>query len=984
MRLSSPDVTATHDTITITYNGKSFTALPDETLAASLIAAGYLQQRTTAKGNPRGVFCGMGVCFDCLLTVDGKPSQRACMTKVQPGMVVSSLPDGLVYPQAAGPPLAAPPAAEIPEQDCELLIVGAGPGGLAAAVAAAESGAQVLIIDERPQAGGQYFKQLAESHHPLQQQDKQFRQGQALIKKTKQANIELLNATTVWGGFVDEQGMLEIGILQNDHDRARILKPKQLIVATGAYEQPLPVPGWTLPGVMTTGAAQTLARSYRVSPGKRVLVAGNGPLNLQVACELLHGGADVVAVVESSPSPWQRWLKALHTARSAPNLILQGWRYLKQLRHHQVSIFYQHALTQVEGKQQAEGAIIARIDEQGTPITAQHRQFQVDVVCMNYGFLPSNELLRLLGCKQYPTTTPGYLMTECDDQGRTSIDKIFVVGEAGRINGAQVALLQGRLAGWSAAKALGYAIPSQSSAKFKKAQRQLHRQKRFQQRLWSLFSSPALDFQFAKEDTLLCRCEEVSFAQINQLLDQGITRLGTLKRLTRAGMGRCQGRYCTGFLLQLLDKRLQQHAQADNYFAPQLPIKPIPAIALACEKPEWGGHKREILNACQQSQKPNKDILKTDVVVIGGGIVGCASAYFLARAGCEVMLLERDEANTQASGSNAGSLHVQLLSFDFGTKAEAGGRPATITLPLQLASVALWQELEQTLKQDFELKISGGLMVAETKQDLEFLHAKIAIERAQGLEVELIDAMQLRDLAPAISEHMIGAAYCPQEGKINPLLATTGILQGALALGIDFRPNTNVTGIQLPRTGFSITTNNAEIRCRRIVNAAGPWTPHIAKMVGISLPVHGAPLQMIVTEAATPMLDQLVAHSDRHLTMKQTRQGQLIIGGGWTASTDPKTGYSRILRKSVEGNLWVANRVVPALRQLHVLRTWAAMNINIDGAPIIGELPTVPGFYNAVTSNGYTLGPLIGQLIADLIVRNKTDWDLAPFSVSRF
>ena len=108
---------------------------------------------------------------------------------------------------------------------------------------------------------------------------------------------------------------------------------------------------------------------------------------------------------------------------------------------------------------------------------------------MSYGFIPNNELLRLLGCKQHATSTPGYLTTECDDQGRTSIDKIFVVGEAGQIGGAQVALLQGRLTGWSASEALGYPAPPRTSAQYKTTQRQLHRQRIFQQRLWSLFSS---------------------------------------------------------------------------------------------------------------------------------------------------------------------------------------------------------------------------------------------------------------------------------------------------------------------------------------------------------------------------------------------------------------------------------------------------------------------------------------------------------------
>jgi glycine/D-amino acid oxidase-like deaminating enzyme len=118
--------------------------------------------------------------------------------------------------------------------------------------------------------------------------------------------------------------------------------------------------------------------------------------------------------------------------------------------------------------------------------------------------------------------------------------------------------------------------------------------------------------------------------------------------------------------------------------------------------------------------------------------------------------------------------------------------------------------------------------------------------------------------------------------------------------------------------------------------------------------------------------------------MKQVASGNLIIGGGWSAGLSETDGFPKVLRSSLEGNLWIAQRVIPALAQLHILRSWAAMNVNIDGAPVIGEVPGVPGFYNAVTSNGYTLGPMVGRLTAELIGGGDTGWDLTPFSIVRF
>jgi glycine/D-amino acid oxidase-like deaminating enzyme len=155
-------------------------------------------------------------------------------------------------------------------------------------------------------------------------------------------------------------------------------------------------------------------------------------------------------------------------------------------------------------------------------------------------------------------------------------------------------------------------------------------------------------------------------------------------------------------------------------------------------------------------------------------------------------------------------------------------------------------------------------------------------------------------------------------------------------------------------------------------------------MLGVDVPVFGAPLQMVVTEAAAPLISCLVAHADRHLTLKQAANGNFIIGGGWTAGLDPVHQHPRPLLSSLEGNRWVAQHVVPALRKLHVIRSWAAMNINIDGAPILGEHPSMPGFFNAVTSNGYTLGPIVGQLTSRLVLGRETDRALQPFSISRF
>lgn len=447
-------------------------------------------------------------------------------------------------------------------------------------------------------------------------------------------------------------------------------------------------------------------------------------------------------------------------------------------------------------------------------------------------------------------------------------------------------------------------------------------------------------------------------------------------------MGRCQSRYCGSHLHELLHEQPGHHTQR---LVMQVPLRPVPVASLAMEKPEWLGHKHSLLPGPLQSRPHNEDLPRdAAIVVIGAGIAGLSTAMNLAFAGEDVIVLDRSWPNASASGGNAGSLHGQLLSFDFDKQSKTGGSQALKTLVLQRDSIALWQELQQASPLDFEIKITGGLMVAETEQDLVFLKAKAALEREQGIPCDMIGRNELRAMEPALDERFLGAAFCPIEGKINPLVATQAVLTKARQAGARIFSRCEVRHIEQTASGFLIHTNDGHIRAGRIVNAAGAFSSRIGSMLSTRIPVFGAPLQMIVTESVQPMVHSLVAHAARHLTLKQAGNGNFIIGGGWTAGLDQAQDHPRPLRDSLEGNLWIAQHVVPDLKKLHVLRSWGAMNINIDGAPIIGEHPSIKGFYTAATSNGYTLGPIMGRVTADLMVRGKTDWDVGIFSLERF
>jgi glycine/D-amino acid oxidase-like deaminating enzyme len=950
MRLKHPDMRPAGPPVRLRFDGAEIEALPGETIAAALAAADIVTLRAARSGAARGPFCGMGACFDCLVTVNGRPNQRACLTKVEPGMEVLSEPV-----TAASGGADAQPAEEIA---CDVLVVGAGPAGLSAARDLALAGANVIVADERLHPGGQFFKPLAPSQLVERRRlDRQFRTGMALHAAALQAGVRILTETTVWAAFSPTEVAAIVA------GRSTLFRPKRLVLATGAYEQSLPVLGWTLPGVMTVGALQTLARSYRVAPGERIVIAGNGPLCLQTAAELLDGGANVVAVLESASCPtWASVPEVLRAASADPVLLAKGLALVSKLKP---LLHWRRRVTRLLGEER-----VRRVEAAELAIDA-------DIVALGYGFTSSSELARSLGCAhRFVQRGNGSMETVTDADGRTSVPEVFAIGDGARFGGAQAAMAAGSIAAAAVAGDLELA-----AARPRGARRRLARAERFQSALWRLFEAAPLQGGAIDATAIICRCEELTASDVRAAVRAGHNTPAAVKRATRAGMGRCQGRYCAPVIARICSGEPGEF----DLFAPRPPAKPVPIRALAVEQPEWIGHTDFVLPDMARPREREPLPRETvDTLVIGGGVAGSCVAYWLAHEGIDTLVVERDDMNLQASGANAGSLHVQLLSFDFVAGAPPAGNRAADTLPLGRASVALWQEIQRDTGEDLEIKITGGLMLGENERDIEFLKGKIALERSRGVEAELIGADELRRLEPCIGETAIAAEWCPGEGKINPLRGTYAVISRARKLGARFRRGSDVQAIERDGTGWKVSTSRGEIRCSRIVNAAGPWAAQVAALAGVTIPVRGAPLQMIVTEPVAPTLSRLVAYAGRHLTLKQAVSGAFMIGGGWTAGLDEKQKLSRALRASVEGNLWIASRAVPALRDLHAIRIWAGMNVNIDRAPILGEVPGLPGFYNCVSSNGYTLAPVLARLTAELIAGRSTSLPVEPYSIRRF
>ena len=375
-----------------------------------------------------------------------------------------------------------------------------------------------------------------------------------------------------------------------------------------------------------------------------------------------------------------------------------------------------------------------------------------------------------------------------------------------------------------------------------------------------------------------------------------------------------------------------------------------------------------------------------DVLVVGGGITGSATALHLAEAGADVVLVERFDLNTQGSGYNAGSLHAQLQHEPFLERGEPWARAYAPATAFLADAIGLWRELPDHLGIDLEVSVMGGVLVARTEAQLRDVQRKVRLEREQGLDVELLSREDLHRVAPYICEDMAGGELCATEGKANPLIAGPAYARAAAARGARLIRKTEVTGLERDGNGFRATTSAGPLAARRVVSCGGVDAGRVTGMLGAELPIAGHAIQASVTEPVAPLVGHLVYFAEEKLTLKQARAGSLLIGGGWPAELRGPGRAPTVSAASLRDNLRVAQSVVPAVGQARVLRTWAGwVNGTDDWLPVIGEIASVPGlFVGAFPYMGFTAAPLLGRVLADLVLGRPARRDLSAFAPDRF
>ena len=317
----------------------------------------------------------------------------------------------------------------------DLIVVGAGPSGLSAAIEAAKKGLKVVIYDENAKPGGQLFKQIHKFFGSKEHKAKirGFRIGEELLKEASEAGVEVVLNATVTGLYQDKEIIVRI------QDQMHHVKGDTIIIATGASENMVTFEGWDLPGVIGAGAAQTMMNLHGVKPGNRILMLGSGNVGLVVSFQLLQCGCEVVGLVDAAPRVGGYGVHAAKVARTG------------------VPFYLSHTIVKAEGTDCVTGVTIAEVDSHFRFIPGTEKHFDVDTICLAVGLSPMSQLLKMAGCKMEDNPKKGGQVPLCDEYGETSIPGVFVAGDVSGIEEASSAMIEGRIAGIAAAKYLGYA-----------------------------------------------------------------------------------------------------------------------------------------------------------------------------------------------------------------------------------------------------------------------------------------------------------------------------------------------------------------------------------------------------------------------------------------------------------------------------------------------------------------------------------------------
>jgi len=366
--------------------------------------------------------------------------------------------------------------------------------------------------------------------------------------------------------------------------------------------------------------------------------------------------------------------------------------------------------------------------------------------------------------------------------------------------------------------------------------------------------------------------------------------------------------------------------------------------------------------------------MKVDVLIIGGGLMGSATALYLGRRGVRSMVLEKDHAGRHASGVNAGGLR------------KLNRHPAE--LPLTVEAARIWADIRDLVDSDCDVKLAGQARVAENEADLEILEARAAKVRDLGYTHEqIIGRDQLYQRIPALAPHCVGALWCDGDGYARPYHATTAFRRKAESLGAEFRLGVALNALEREADQWRADTRVGEIRAPVVVNAAGAWAARLARTVGDHIPLTPGAPTLMVTERLPPFIDPVVGAASRKLSFKQMQNGSLVIGGAHMARLDMARERSEIDYRTMAESAETVMALFPQLRDVRIVRFWAGIEaFTPDHIPVIGPSPGNAGLYHACgfSAHGFQLSPVVGRILSELILDGQSSLPIEPFRADRF
>ena len=458
-----------------------------------------------------------------------------------------------------------------PVKAAELVIIGAGPAGICAAIEATKAGVHPVILDENPKPGGRVYWQHADGLqviHPDKLSRDYHRGRKILTEMAEYAHrITHLTDATVFALFPNQQ------LAYVQQGRCRLLKYEKLIVATGAYDRPVPLPGWTLPGVITVGAAQSLVKMQGVLPGRRIVLAGCGPLLWVVAWQILNAGGRLIALVDAGKV--RSWPRLLIRLAEHWDIACDALAYWTAVKRSKIPIYRSHIPLEIHGNNQVEGVSVAPIDQHWRPRQGKVWKIETDTICLGYGLVPDVALTRLAGCSHdYLTEQGGWIPVRNRDM-QTTVQSVYAVGDCAGVAGRSAAEYEGRLVGIAAALSLGYLSEAQMHSQSEPWRKRVVTLARLRQELDQISAfCPGL-YQLARPATVICRCEEVTLALIKKAIEMGYSDLNEIKRYTRAGMGRCQGRMCGPAMQEIVSQSMGVRPETISALSVRPPLKPL-------------------------------------------------------------------------------------------------------------------------------------------------------------------------------------------------------------------------------------------------------------------------------------------------------------------------------------------------------------------------------------------------------------------------